>query len=110
MTPINSAHLIWWLRQRYDEDEREATSWRDNYSPSYPVPRDADQLIADVAAKRRIVDRCERYLALGSQSIPSDPIIAIEVGTGRALALTVLRELATAHEGAEGFDEGWRVR
>lgn len=131
MTPINSGHLTWWLRQQLDADAEtaraahhdgsgrwtadESDAWAgrvedadgfvvvyDEGSPSaqqaaHIARHDPASVLADVAAKRRIVDFCEWLF-----QTPSDP-------SARVVALKVLREMATGLAGRDGFEEGWRT-
>lgn len=57
---------------------------------------DPARVLADVAAKRRIVGRCEAILADGD-------------GPAQGLASLVLLELAAEHDDHEDYREGWRL-
>lgn len=103
--------LVEWLRAQLDDDEGAINLWADAdvfYDTSgdtgdYAQRFDADRMLAEVDAKRRIIDECaywhdkveagEHYPALADR---------FEV------ALSVLRLLALPYAEREGYRPEWR--
>jgi len=105
--------LVTWLRARLDEDELAARAagrtddgrggeWtaaglRSAYDArvdDHIARHDPARVLAEVEAKRRVVDECDRTLTYEDH--------------GYAISDMVLRLLALPYAGEPGYDEAWR--
>jgi hypothetical protein len=115
--------LIAWLRGCLDDDERRIAAYRDghpgpclNYEGQDPADhtpydtcylhiqtakatpyRDVEFGLAEVDAKRRILDDCEEYVVSGTEAATD------------GLAGRTLLALAQPYAGRPGWQEEWRV-
>lgn len=97
--------LTEFLRARYDE---RAESLREDVAAGHMVRAgyyDSAELLADVEAKRRIVDACEETLAKEDSWDPQ-----LDGGNGEefGLARFTLKSLALAFADHPDYDEAWR--
>ena len=100
--------LVAFVRRCLDEDERVAREASPDCTPDDPRASDADirhvarwnpaRVLAEVEAKRHILDRCTRYFQWPDMS---------RMVTDDLAAATVLL-LAQPYAGREGWREEWR--
>jgi len=97
--------LVAWLREQIDEDEWawQMVAARDVVEMLHGEPL-APRMLAEVAAKRAILDGCEETLA-GEDSW--DPMIEGGSGEEFVLAKFVIRQLAQPFAGRPGWREEW---
>lgn len=95
MTPVE------FLRARLDEDQRAALDWQESYSPQHPSLVDPARVLAEVDAKRRIVELWEREN--GERHLHAE-------GEARAWLMDeVLQALALPYAEHPDYDPAWRV-
>lgn len=125
--PINSGHLIWWLRRQLDEAEQLATNGRalsgERWTALEITPRHVTWEVMGVSRKVAEMSGWEaRHIARHDPASVLADVAAkrrtvdlceqwLNVGADstRYLALTVLREMAMGLADRDGFDEGWRT-
>ena len=99
--------LVTWLRQQLDDDERVAQEAGGGHWPDMAgETRTSDlvharrhnpfRVLADVDAKRRILDACESYAEDGTTS-------------GADLARTILPLLALPYADRPGYRDEWKL-
>lgn len=94
--------LITWLRAQLDEDERAARAWMPFGTPTaadreHIARHDPARVLAEVDAKRRILDECESAIR---KSAPRSNL--------NDLGWTVLRPLALPYADRPGYRDEWR--
>ncbi|MEU4590013.1 DUF6221 family protein [Micromonospora aurantiaca (nom. illeg.)] len=100
--------LVAWLRAQLDADEAEANDWPDvlgdppavggfwRDTHGHPIYEPRTRRLADVAAKRRIIDDCERY------------IVADDTAVTDGMVWRTLTALALPYAGRPGYRDEWR--
>lgn len=100
--------LIAFLEARLAEDEAAANAWLPLGNPTeaqrdHIARHDPARVLADVAAKRKIVDVAAESVALKDLSYYEDH------SGERELAAFVLRQLAQPYADHPAFDPAWRM-
>lgn len=97
--PVDPLVGFFWARLDELEDDAKSSGPAIDYYDGGELRRQADATLADVAAKKAILDDYARYCAL-------------EDGPGRVLICQVTRDLikrlAAVHDGHPDYDESWR--
>lgn len=73
------------LRARLDEDEAAVRDWQESYSPHHPLLGDPARVLAEVEAKRRILELHEPQVITWPKADNVNPYVeqhCIECGTG----------------------------
>ena len=105
--------LVAWLRNQLDIDERdieESRALSGDLHWSMPDWLHRDRMLAEMEAKRRIIERAERALQHEAMTA-SDPVARLEKSLAKVTAPElerVLRLLALPYADRAGYDEGWR--
>jgi hypothetical protein len=107
-----SDDLITWLRSELDYDERIARRYKDgNYAEYEEHLTTPDWVLADIAAKRAILDRYEDAVRLDTSKPGYDPVARLNVSLAKVLAPElerVVRLLALAYADRPGYRDEWR--
>jgi hypothetical protein len=117
-----SEDLVAWLRVQIDEDERDASdvhlSGCDVHTriegDPWPGPCDCGwpaQILAEVEAKRRILDRYEEAVRRAATKPGYDAVARLETALAKVTAPElerVVRLLALPYAGRDGWREEWR--
>lgn len=103
-----TADLVAWLTQILDEDEEEAgkSKYRDD-AWWMEGPFDADHVLADIAAKRAIIEMALTVEDEAARDFPP-PINAMN-GARASLAMAFVRRLASAYADRPGYQDEWRL-
>lgn len=78
-------------------------------APTGTVEMSAAYVLADVAAKRRLVELCATWMAAGERLADGRDVPALLVRTEAITAETVLRALAQPYAEHPDFDESWKI-
>ena|SRR5690606_20281138 len=95
------------LTARYDEEEAVARAALG--SPRRNGKTHARRVLADIAAKRRLVELCATWRADGERHVAGRDAMSIAARTQAITAETVLRALAQPYADHPDFDPAWRV-
>lgn len=115
-----SDELATWLRARLDEDERVARALEPDYGiypdghteagSAYLERFDSERVLAEIAAKRQLLDLHANHHFCGQGSMEVDAYTWYEAGEKRTTDIPCLnlRLLALPYADRDGYREEWR--
>jgi hypothetical protein len=99
VTETQTVDLASWLTAIWDEDTRRFGGHEEDCDEQFGRPCDCiyGEMLARIAADRRILAECQRILAVDGWEYTDAP----------ELAATTVRLLASPYKGRDGWQEGW---